>query len=122
MPTCESTLLRGDGDVDIPPALIQGIGASGLVVALFWMLAKEVLVTGPAHRREIATKDAQLAAAEHAHEQRVADKDAQIVMWRAVGETAQAQMAETLEHSRLSVQLLQALEKRAQENAPKTGA
>jgi len=110
MPTCESTLLRGDGDVDIPPALIQGIGASGLVVALFWMLAKEILVTGPAHRRELAEKDA-----------RIADKDAQIIMWRAVGETAQAQMAETLEHSRLSVQLLQALEKRAQENSSSPG-
>jgi hypothetical protein len=41
-----------------------------------------------------------------------ADKDAQIAMWRAVAETSQAQMGELLEHSRMTVQLLQAIEAR----------
>jgi len=124
MPTCESTLLRGDGDVDIPPGLIQGIGVTGLVVALFWMLAKEVLVTGPAHRRELATKDEQIAEVKTNADLRIADKDAQVVMWKAAFETKDAQGMELLEHSRLSVQLLQAIEKRAEEEraARQTGA
>lgn len=119
MPAITPTL-RGDDEVDaIPPALINGVGVVALVVALYWMLAKEHLVVGAAHRRELAAKDMQIAALEKAHEQRAGDKDAQIVMWRAVGETAQAQMVELLEHSRLTVQLLQAIEKRGQENAAK---
>lgn len=105
----------------IPPALLNGVGVVGLLVGIYWALITERLVTGAAHRRELAAKDQQIAANERGHDQRVADKDAQIVMWRAVGETAQAQMAETLEHSRLSVQLLQAIEKRAQEQSQQTG-
>lgn len=116
MPTTAPSF-GGDTLDRIPPALLDGLQVVGLLVALFWMLAREHLVTGPSHRREIAAKDEQIAANERAHEQRIADKDSQIVMWRAVGETSQAQMAETLEHSRLSVQLLQAIERRAQEKA-----
>jgi hypothetical protein len=44
----------------IPPALLNGVGVATLLVVLFWMLAKEHLVTGPAHRRELADKDAQI--------------------------------------------------------------
>lgn len=118
MPTCADTLLGGDDEVDqIPPALIQGLSAGGMLVVLFWMLARDHLITGPAHRRELDAKDAQMTALEKVHEQRVADKDAQVVMWRAVGETAQAQMVELLEHSRFTVQLLQAIEQRAKEQA-----
>jgi hypothetical protein len=84
------------------------------------MLAKEHLVTGAAHRRELADKDLQITRLESAYRDRVADKDVQIVMWRAVGETSQAQTAEMLEHSRLSVQLLQAIERRAQEQQERT--
>ena len=45
-----------------------------------------------------------------------ADKDAQIAMWRAVAETSQAQMGELLEHSRMTVQLLQAIEARTKDS------
>jgi hypothetical protein len=112
----------GGDEVDLPPPSLMNVFGPvavvvSLLVGLFWMLARDHLVTGPAHRREIAEKDKQIADLKESHEQRVADKDAQIVMWRAVGETSQAQMAETLEHSRLSVQLLQAIERRAQEQA-----
>lgn len=44
----------------VPPALLNGVGVGALLVLLFWMLAKEHLVTGPAHRRELADKDRQL--------------------------------------------------------------
>jgi hypothetical protein len=113
MPT--HAIARGDDDnMDIPPSLLNGVGVGVLLVILFYALVKEHLVTGPAHRREIASKDEQIRLLGEAHDKRIADKDAQIVMWRAVGETSQAQMTETLEHSRLSVQLLQAIERRAQ--------
>jgi hypothetical protein len=105
--------LSGD-DVDTS-AFWNGIGVVGLLALTYWLLATDRLITGRAHEREIAAKDAQLASNERIYEQRIADKDAQIVMWRAVGETSQAQSAELLEHSRLSVQLLQAIERRAQE-------
>lgn len=111
MPTLATA--RGDTDVEIPPALFNGVGVVTLLVVLFYGLVKEHIVTGAAHRREIASKDEQLRVLAEANEKRIADKDAQIVMWRAVGETSQAQMTETLEHSRLSVQLLQAIEARA---------
>ena len=104
---------------NIPTGLLTGGGITGILILLFWLLATGRLVTGAAHLRELATKDAQIAANERMYDQRIADKDTQIIMWRAVGETSQAQMAETLEHSRLSVQLLQAIEKRAQEQAAK---
>jgi hypothetical protein len=66
------------------------------------MLATGRLITRREHEGRIADKDRQLA-----------DKDQQIVMWRAVGETSKAQSAELLEHSRLSVQLLQAIDARS---------
>jgi len=95
----------GDGvDFNIPPALVGGGSAAAMFAGLFWMLARDHLVTGPAHRRELAMKD-----------QQIADKDTQIVMWRAVGETSNAQMLELLEHSRLSVQLLQGIDARSRE-------
>ena len=74
-------------------------GAPAMVALLWWMLAKGHLVT----RRE--------------HDGRIADKDAQIVTWQAVATTSQAQMAELLEHSRMSVQLLTAIEERAKRDA-----
>jgi len=117
MPTCASTLLRGDDEVDLPPALLQIAGPAAMLAGLFWMLSTDRLVTGPSHRRELAAKDAQIASAERACDQRVADKDSQVVMWRAVGETSQAQIFELLEHSRFTVQLLQAIEQRAKEQA-----
>lgn len=52
------TTLRGD-DVDIPPSLLTGGGVISLLVLLFWMLATDRLVTGAAHRRELADKDSQ---------------------------------------------------------------
>ena len=115
MPTLAPSL-RGDDEVDaIPPALLNGVGVAGLFSLLFWMIASGRLVTRREHENRIADKDAVIAASEQNHERRIADKDAKIVMWRAVGETSQAQTAEMLEHSRLSVQLLQAIERRAQE-------
>ena len=104
---------------NIPSGLLTGGGITGILVFLFWLLATGRLVTGAAHLRELATKDTVITELKAEHDKRVADKDAQIIMWRAVGETSQAQMAETLEHSRLSVQLLQAIEKRAQDQANK---
>lgn len=113
MPTPTPTL-RGDDEVEsIPPALVNGIGVVGLLVVLFWMLAKGHIYTGTSHREILAAKQRELDSDKEHYEQRIADKDAQIVLWRAVGETSQAQMTETLEHSRLSVQLLQAIEARA---------
>lgn len=121
MPTATPTL-RGDDEVDaIPPALVNGAGVATLLVILFWMLAKGHLYTGASHREIVEAKQRELDSDKAHYEQRIADKDAQIVMWRAVGETSQAQMAETLEHSRLSVQLLQAIEARAQQTG-KQGA
>lgn len=73
--------------------VIQG-GATALLAAVVWLILIGRLVP----RRQV---DA-LAA----------DKDAQVAMWRAVAETSQAQMGELLEHSRMSVQLLQAIEAR----------
>lgn len=110
--------LSGDEDVDIP-ALVNAGGVVGLLALTYWLLATDRIVTGAAHQRELAAKDQQIAANERMYEQRIADKDQQIVMWRAVGETSQAQSTELLEHSRLSVQLLQAIERRAQEQAAK---
>jgi hypothetical protein len=68
------------------------------------MLATGRLVT----RREM---DSRMADAE----KRIADKDQQVVLWRGVGESSQAQKEELLEHSRLTVQLLQAIKARADE-------
>ena len=96
--------LRGDDDVDaipIPAALLNGVGVLTLLGWLFWMLATGRLVT----RRE--------------HENRIADKDSQIAMWRATSETKDAQNAELMEHSRLSVQMWEALEARAREGGQK---
>lgn len=122
LPTPTPPTLRGT-DVDIPPQLVGMAGPAVMLAGLFWMLARDHLVTGPAHRREIATKDQQIADIKASCDQRVADKDAQVVMWRAVAETKDAQGTELLEHSRLSVQLLQAIERRAQEQASRqTGA
>ena len=45
----------------IPSGLLNGVGVVTLVVLVFWMLATDRLVTGPAHRRELADKDRQLA-------------------------------------------------------------
>jgi hypothetical protein len=44
----------------IPPSLLNGVGVGALLVLLFWMLATEKLVTGPAHKRELADKDRQI--------------------------------------------------------------
>lgn len=96
---------------------IADIGAKGLVAitVLLVILGKLVSsrrvdeVRADAQKRidEVrADKDAQITEVR-------ADKDAQIIMWRAVAETSQAQMAELLEHSRLTVQLLQSIEARA---------
>ena len=109
--------------MDIPPALLNGVGVVGLLVAAYWMLATGRLYTGASHREAMDAKDAQIAEVKANAEQRIADKDTQVVMWRAVAETKDAQGTELLEHSRLSVQLLQAIEKRAQEQAARqTGA
>jgi len=108
--------------VDLSPTLLNGVGVVGLLVLSYWLLATDRIITGAAHRREIAAKDQQLASNERMYEQRIADKDTQVVMWRAVGETAQAQTAELLEHSRMSVQLLQSIEHRAQEVQSKGGS
>ena len=37
--------LRGD-DVDIPPALLNGVGVVGLLVVTYWLLVKGHLITG----------------------------------------------------------------------------
>ena len=117
LPATSPPTLRGDEHVDIPPQLVGMAGPAAMLVGLFWMLARDHLVTGPAHRRELDAKDQQIADIKASCDQRVADKDAQVVMWRAVAETKDAQGTELLEHSRLSVQLLQAIERRAQEQA-----
>jgi len=90
---------RGAEEVDsIPVSLIgNGVGVLSLLGWLFLMLSRGALVT----RRE--------------HENRMADKDAQIAMWRATAETNAAQRDVAQEHAGLSVQLWQAIEKRARE-------
>lgn len=87
----------------IPPAVAAPAGVVGMLVALFYMLARGKLYTAKSHDEIVAIKD-----------QQIADKDAQVVLWRAVGETSQAQTSELLEHSRLSVQLLKSIDARAQ--------
>lgn len=42
------------------------------------------------------------------------DKDAQIVMWQAVAQTSQAQVAELMEHGRMSVGILESFDRRAE--------
>ncbi|WP_294567630.1 hypothetical protein [uncultured Arthrobacter sp.] len=55
----------------IPPALLNGIGVVGIVVALFWMLARGTLIT----RREAE-------ASRVAHERELADVRADRDVWR----------------------------------------
>lgn len=94
----------GGDDVDqIPPALITGGGLTGILTFLIVAFVRGWIVTAPTHREIVQIKD-----------QQIADKDAQVVMWRAVGETSQAQMGELLEHSRVSVHLLQGIADKAQ--------
>src|SRR5690349_15553253 len=97
MPTPSPPTLRGDDTVDSLPVSIigNGVGVLTLLGWLFLMLSRGALVT----RRE--------------HENRIADKDAQIAMWRATAETNAAQRDVAQEHAGLSVQLWQAIEKRA---------
>ena len=68
--------------MDLPPALLNGVGVTTLLVILFWMLAREHLVTGPAHRRELADKDAQIDRLTNA----VDVKDQQLEKLTVVGE------------------------------------
>ena len=75
--------LRGDDDVDIPPALLNGVGVVSLLVVMFWMLSSDRLVTGAAHRREIADKDAQISTLIKT----IDVKDAQLEKLAIVGET-----------------------------------
>lgn len=70
-----------------------------MLAALYYALLKGHLIVGANHREIVQIKD-----------QQIADKDSQVILWRAVGETSQAQMGELLEHSRLSVQILRAIE------------
>lgn len=95
------------------PNIPAGAGALGGILAmlggLYWALLKGAVVTGLTHREIVAIKD-----------QQIADKDSQVVMWRAVGETSQAQTVELLEHARLSTQLLTAIEARAKANQGKS--
>ena len=120
MATCAPTLLRGDDEVEqIPPALFNGVGVVGLLALAYWMLATGRLYTGASHREAMDAKNEQIAEVKANADQRIADKDTQVVMWKAAFETKDAQGTELLEHSRLSVQLLQAIEKRAQEQAAK---
>ena len=90
---------------------VANIGAGGLVAITVLLLLIGKLV--PARRVDEVRADAQKRIDEIR-----ADKDAQIIMWRAVAETSQAQMAELLEHSRLTVQLLQSIEARAKAGEP----
>lgn len=45
---------------DIPPQLLAGGVWFAALVVLWWMLATDRLVTGAAHRREIANRDARI--------------------------------------------------------------
>ena len=74
--------LRGD-DVDIPPALLNGVGVVSLLVVTYWLLITDRIVTGAAHRREITDKDEQIATLKQA----VQVKDAQLEKVVIVGET-----------------------------------
>ena len=47
--------------MDLPPALLNGVGVVGLLVGLFWMLATGRLVTRREHDGRVADKDAQIA-------------------------------------------------------------
>jgi hypothetical protein len=79
--------------VDLPPALLNGVGVVGLLVGLFWMLATDRLVTGAAHRRELADKDSQIADLRKANDV----KDRQLEKLTVVGETV-AKVLESIEH------------------------
>jgi hypothetical protein len=105
-------------DLSPPPYRPQGVdvdivagfgGALSMLAGLYWALLKGHIVIGANHREIVAIKD-----------QQIADKDSQVVMWRAVGETSQAQTVELLEHARLSTQLLTAIEARAKANQGKS--
>jgi hypothetical protein len=85
-----------------PPALLTGGGIAGILTFLILAFARGWLLTAGQLQLLLSIKD-----------QQIADKDSQVVMWRAVGETSQAQTVELLEHARLSTQLLTAIEARA---------
>ena len=55
--------MGGESDliITILKSLPDGSASVGLVTFLFILLATERLVTGPAHRRELADKDKQIA-------------------------------------------------------------
>jgi len=89
----------------LPPEVVGGATASGMFAGLYWMLATGRLYTRSQHSEIVAVKD-----------QQIADKAEQVVVWRAVGETAQAQTGELLASSRLQVQLLQGIADRAEKN------
>lgn len=86
----------------LPPALLTGGGLTGVLALLILAFVKGWLLTAATHKEVVEIKD-----------QQIADKDSQVVMWRAVGETSQAQTVELLEHARLATQLLTAIEARA---------
>jgi hypothetical protein len=78
--------------------------AAGMFIALYYALMKGKLYTRRSHDEIVTIKD-----------QQIADGKAQVVLWRAVGETSQAQMTELLEHSRMSVQLLTSIDSRSKD-------
>lgn len=85
----------------IPSGVAATGGALSMLAALYWGIYRGAIYTGKSHDEIVHIKDEQIA-----------DAKSQVVLWRAVGETSQAQMAELLEHSRMSVQLLSAIDAR----------
>lgn len=108
MPNSQTLPPRGDEEVDsIPVSLIgNGVGVISLLGWLFLMLSRGALVTRREHENRIADM-------EDSHQKALADKDAQIITWKAAAETNAAQRDVAQEHAGLSVQLWQAIEKRA---------
>lgn len=88
--------------MDVPPALLNGVGVGALLVLLFWMLATERLVTGPAHKRELDAKDKQIE-----------DRDKQIALKDDTIGTLTGSVQKLTLNSELSVQLLRSIDKLA---------
>lgn len=77
----------------IPDAVTGGVGIAGLLVGLFWMLARGALVT----RREVNDiRD---------------DRD----RWRAVAEVSTRQLEKVLENDVLALSILQSIDRRSAE-------
>jgi hypothetical protein len=68
---------------EIPAVIANGAGVVSLLSILFWMLATDRLITGPAHRRELDSKDDTIAK----QDKTIEVQDKQLEDLAVIGET-----------------------------------